>query len=71
MAPSTVSQHLQILREAGLVQGEVDGPRTSYCISRDRLGRVMELLQALAATAPALDRPAPSHAPHCHARWIS
>jgi ArsR family transcriptional regulator len=32
LAQSTVSEHLRILREAGLVQGEIDGPRTRYCI---------------------------------------
>jgi ArsR family transcriptional regulator len=33
LAQSTVSEHLRILREAGLVQGEIEGPRTSYCIN--------------------------------------
>ena len=32
LAKSTVSQHLRVLREAGLVRGEVDGPRVCYCI---------------------------------------
>ena len=32
LAQSTVSEHLRILREAGLVQGEIDGPRTRYCV---------------------------------------
>ena len=33
LAQSTVSEHLRVLREAGLVQGEIEGPRTRYCIS--------------------------------------
>ncbi len=33
LAQSTVSEHLRVLREAGLIQGLVDGPRTRYCIS--------------------------------------
>jgi len=33
LAQSTVSGHLRILREAGLVQGTIDGPRTRYCVS--------------------------------------
>ncbi len=33
LAQSTVSQHLKVLREAGLIQGEVEGPATCYCIS--------------------------------------
>lgn len=32
LAQSTVSEHLRILREAGLVQGEIEGPRTRYCL---------------------------------------
>jgi ArsR family transcriptional regulator, arsenate/arsenite/antimonite-responsive transcriptional repressor len=32
LAQSTISQHLKVLREAGLIQGEVEGPATCYCI---------------------------------------
>ena len=32
LAQATVSQHLKVLKEAGLVQGEVDGPRVCYCV---------------------------------------
>ena len=32
LAQSTVSQHLKVLREAGLVQGEIEGPATCYCL---------------------------------------
>ncbi len=34
LAQSTVSQHLKALKEAGLVQGQVDGPRSRYCINQ-------------------------------------
>lgn len=33
LAQSTVSEHLRILREAGLIHGEIEGPRTRYCIN--------------------------------------
>ncbi len=33
LAQSTVSQHLKVLREAGLIQGEVEGPATCYCLN--------------------------------------
>lgn len=33
LAQSTVSQHLKELKEAGLVNGTVDGPRSCYCIN--------------------------------------
>lgn len=32
LAQSTVSQHLKALKQAGLIKGEVDGPRSCYCI---------------------------------------
>jgi len=35
LAQSTVSQHLKVLREAGLVRGEVEGPATCYCLDPD------------------------------------
>ena len=37
LAQSTVSQHLKILKESGLIQGEVDGPKVCYCVNRKRL----------------------------------
>ncbi|MBS1972512.1 MAG: winged helix-turn-helix transcriptional regulator [Bdellovibrionales bacterium] len=32
LAQSTVSQHLKALKEAGLIKGTIDGPRSRYCI---------------------------------------
>ena len=32
LAQSTVSQHLKLLKEPGLIRGEVDGPRICYCV---------------------------------------
>ena len=32
LAQSTVSQHLKVLKEAGLIRGEIVGPATCYCI---------------------------------------
>lgn len=47
VAQSTVSEHLRILREAGLVQGEIEGPRTSYCVSADGLAALKNAIAAL------------------------
>ena len=47
VAQSTVSEHLRILREAGLVQGEIEGPRTSYCVSPDGLAAFKYAIAAL------------------------
>ena len=33
LAQSTVSQHLKELKNAGLIDGAVDGPRSCYCIN--------------------------------------
>lgn len=33
LAQSTVSQHLKELKNAGLIQGTLDGPRSCYCIN--------------------------------------
>jgi DNA-binding transcriptional ArsR family regulator len=33
LAQSTVSQHLKELRNAGLIDGSVDGPRSCYCVN--------------------------------------
>jgi DNA-binding transcriptional ArsR family regulator len=34
IAKSTLSQHLKELKEAGLIQGETEPPRTKYCLNR-------------------------------------
>lgn len=47
LAASTVSQHLKILKEAGLIKGEVDGPRRCYCADKTLLKRFRALLGAL------------------------
>ncbi len=47
LAQSTVSQHLKILKESGLVQGEVEGPKTCYCIDKKRLASVCKSMYAL------------------------
>jgi len=33
LSQSTVSQHLKALKEAEIIKGEVDGPKTCYCIN--------------------------------------
>lgn len=52
LAQSTVSQHLKVLREAGLVHGEVDGPRVCYCADPARLRHLGALLDGLTAALP-------------------
>ena len=57
LAQSTVSQHLKILKDCGLVQGEVEGPRTCYCLDAERLARFVQLAGALERAAKAQDAP--------------
>jgi ArsR family transcriptional regulator, arsenate/arsenite/antimonite-responsive transcriptional repressor len=47
LAQSTVSQHLKVLREAGLIHGEVDGTRICYCADPARIERLEGLLSGL------------------------
>jgi ArsR family transcriptional regulator len=46
LAQATVSQHLKVLKEAGLLRGTVEGPRSCYCLDH----------RALAELRAALDR---------------
>jgi ArsR family transcriptional regulator len=47
LAQSTVSQHLKILKETGLVQGEIDGPRVCYCINKEAMAKLKKLIADL------------------------
>lgn len=47
LAQSTVSQHLKQLKEAGLIRGEVDGPRVCYCLEPGVLRVFKALIEAL------------------------
>ncbi|MBL8742060.1 MAG: winged helix-turn-helix transcriptional regulator [Myxococcales bacterium] len=47
LAQSTVSQHLKVLKEAGLIRGDVDGPRVCYCIEPRALRRLKALTGGL------------------------
>ena len=47
LAQSTVSQHLKVLKDAGLVRGTIDGPRVCYCIDPEGLRRLRLLVAGL------------------------
>lgn len=44
LAQSTVSEHLKVLQEAGVVQGTVDGPYRCYCLDPEALGFLAETI---------------------------
>jgi len=43
ISQSTVSQHLKVLKEAGWITGQTDGPRTCYCLN-DETARLFKVL---------------------------
>jgi ArsR family transcriptional regulator len=46
LAQSTTSQHLKVLREAGLIRGEIEGPATCYCLDPDGIQWLKDQLGA-------------------------
>ena len=47
LAPSTTSQHVKVLKDAGLVLGSAEEQRTCYCVNPDRLAVLKRLVEAL------------------------
>lgn len=47
LAQSTVSQHLKVLKDAGLIYGEIDPPRVCYCINMAVVRRFQTLVAGL------------------------
>ncbi len=47
LSQSTVSQHLKHLKEAGLIFGEIEGPRTCYCINKEVLNKFKNMVASL------------------------
>ncbi|MHB8578041.1 MAG: ArsR/SmtB family transcription factor [Dehalococcoidia bacterium] len=43
LAQSTVSEHLKVLSDAGIVQGTVDGPYRCYCLEPEALRFLRDL----------------------------
>jgi ArsR family transcriptional regulator, arsenate/arsenite/antimonite-responsive transcriptional repressor len=44
IARSTLSQHLTELKDAGLIQGEINAPYIKYCINKSSWAEAKELL---------------------------
>jgi len=60
LAQSTVSEHLRILKGAGLVQGTIEYPRICYSLDPTALAPLSALIDAIVA------RPSDDEAPCCH-----
>ena len=40
---STLSQHLKELKDAGLIQGEIEAPRVKYCLNKENWAEAQNL----------------------------
>jgi ArsR family transcriptional regulator, arsenate/arsenite/antimonite-responsive transcriptional repressor len=47
LAQATVSQHLKVLKEAGLLKGDVEGPRSCYCIDPEGVAAFKRAMDTL------------------------
>lgn len=49
LAQATVSQHLKVLKDAGWIEGSIEGPRVCYCVRRETGRKFLELARSLAS----------------------
>lgn len=56
LAQSTVSQHLKYLKDAGLIRGEIDGPKSCYCLNDEAIQSFKNSLNEIFAEIDALSR---------------
>ncbi|MFN3884973.1 MAG: ArsR/SmtB family transcription factor [Rhodocyclaceae bacterium] len=54
LAQSTVSEHLRILKAAGVITGEISGPRTCYALNPAALEPLAEFIGTLTAPSAAV-----------------
>jgi ArsR family transcriptional regulator len=47
LAQSTVSEHLKVLKDAGIVQGTIEGPNTCYCLDPEAIRFLTGLFDGL------------------------
>lgn len=50
LAQSTLSDHLRILKAAGVVAGEIEHPRVCYSLNPEQLLPLLDLLQHIASS---------------------
>ena len=46
IAKATVSQHLKELKDAGLIQGEIEAPKVRYCVNKENWAKAQKLFAA-------------------------
>ncbi len=47
LAQATVSQHLRELKNVGLIKGQIEGPKTCYCLDHNVLKKTREIINQL------------------------
>ena len=55
LAQSTVSQHLKVLKEAGLIHGEIEGPATCYCLNPENIRWLKDQIESWLPTCCPVD----------------
>jgi len=55
LSQATVSQHLKVLKDARLVTGQVDGPKSCYCVDWAKLKSAQEAIASWFEKAEALN----------------
>jgi DNA-binding transcriptional ArsR family regulator len=45
LSQSTVSQHLKELKNAGIIKGEIEGPKTCYCIDAENWEKMRKVFR--------------------------
>ncbi|MCC3158669.1 metalloregulator ArsR/SmtB family transcription factor [Hymenobacter sp. 15J16-1T3B] len=58
LSRTTVSQHLQELKAAGLIRGDIDGLTVCYCLDTELLARVQRQFAGFFEQATCCDGPA-------------
>lgn len=50
IAKATVSQHLKELKDAGLIQGEIETPKVKYCIHKENWDKAQQFFNVFFKT---------------------
>ena len=54
LAQATISQHLKELKKIGIIQGNISGTKTCYCIDEVKWNEIQEKLMSFFKTYPIL-----------------
>ena len=50
LSRTTVSQHLQELKNLELISGEIDGVKVCYCLNKEKIGQVKQMVEKFFST---------------------